>query len=635
MDNCLSQYQRFNNNYFVCENAMSIKQFSLSAFVLFSSLQLLGCGGSTSNEESESVVTPDTPTVPVPDIVTPPEPDIVIPPEPDIITDLVYEQPQDVARFLTQATFGPNLEDINALTNQSVSQWFKQQLSQQPSFLLPVLSEMSQYSVSDEEFTLLQFEATTLGFWRNAILSKDQLRQRMAFALSEILVVSNGGGEVLTDVPSAVAYYQDLLIEHAFGNYRDLLEAVTYSPAMGYYLTYQGSEKGDSVTGRMPDENYARELLQLFTIGVVELNSDGSTRIDAQGNIIETYDNKDVTGLARVFTGLNLNEVAIEESISKAYAMPMVTFSESHSLKEKSFLDLTIVADTTAKSSISQALDHIFSHKNVGPFIGTQLIQRLVMSNPSPEYIARVAGAFDTGEYQLPNGEIIGQKRRGDLTAILAAILFDSEARTIQGNIGGKIREPILRFSHWARAFNVEAVTPEFQDLLWDTTGASSLSQHPYRSSSVFNFFRPGYISPGTLTGEQDLKAPELQIVNASSIAGYTNFMTYYIFSESQHVDLERVEQFFIDEGINIDTSDVTSSFVSQYSTEQALISESEQLIEHLDLLLTFGTLSETTRSHILSTINELPAQTTEEKLYKIQVTVLLFMTSPDYLVQQ
>lgn len=597
---------------------MFINSKLLPVYACLFSFLLSGCGGgSEDNAPEESVVI-------VEDDDEQPQ-----------SNDLIYTNPNDVSRFLTQTTFGPTLAEINALTNQSLSKWFNEQLAIEPSYLQPVLAEFSAIADSERELSAFELEATTIGFWRNAITGKDQLRQRMAFALSELLVVSNAGGETLTDEPSAVAYFQDLLIEHAFGNYRDVLEVVTYSPAMGYYLTYLGSEKGDPETGRMPDENYARELLQLFTIGVVELSNDGTPRLDDSGKMIETYSNKDVTGLARVFTGLSLNETVVEESVAKAYATPMAIFEESHSAKEKTFLNLTIAENTSAALSIEQALDHIFSHANLAPFVSSHLIQRLVSSNPSPEYIARVANAFEQGEFSLPNGDKVGDNQRGNLAATLAALLFDEEARNIQGETGGKVREPILRFSHWARAFNLEAVTPEFQQSLWDTTSSQSLSQHPYRSPSVFNFFRPGYIAPGTLTGAQNLKAPELQIVNASSIVGYSNFMSFYIFSENRIIDTTSVQDFINEEGVTLDASDATKSFLANYQAEMALIDDTDKLIEHLDLLLMFGTLSDTTRSHISSILNNLSVEEEDEKRYKIQLAVMLVMTSPDYLIQQ
>ena len=549
--------------------------------------------------------------------------------------DIIYQDPKQVARFLTQATFGPTSTTIDELTNQSLSTWYQQQLALKPNYLLPVLNEMTALSTSEDAITLLELEATTVGFWRHAITGEDQLRQRIAFALSQILVISNGGGEILTDVPSAVAYYQDLLIKHAFGNYRDLLEDVTYSPAMGQYLTYRGSKKGNPETGRMPDENYARELLQLFTLGVIDLNLDGTPKLDGNQQQIETYSNVDITGLARVFTGLNLDNVLNEQSRSVAFSAPMKIYNRSHSSLEKRFLNSVIAADTGAADSIDQALDIIFSHPNVAPFVSSQLIQRLVTSNPSPAYVSRVSTAFESGVFTLPNGDKVGESRRGDLSATIAAILFDEEARNSQGDNDGKVREPIIRFTHWARAFNVAYATAEFQELLWDTTGPSTLMQHPYRAPSVFNFYRPGYTAPGSLTGEQGLKAPELQIANASSVAGYSNFMTYFVFLDQTQLDINEVNQFFADEEIDIDTSRALQSFVADYHQEVSLVNDSQALLSHLDLLLTHGTLSSATRQHIIGVLAPLAKDTEQEKRYQVQLAILMIMTSPDYLIQQ
>ena len=437
------------------------------------------------NEESEDNATPPSATADTDGEANTQSPPVA--PENELPDD-AFASEQATARFLGQASFGGSPQQINQLTGTSASAWFKQQVSLSPSLLSPVVAA---YRPDDDEdeFSMLYIEATSFGFWQNSITGADQLRQRVAFALSELLVVSNGGGEVLTDVPEAVASYQDLLIQHAFGNYRELLEAVTYSPAMGYYLTYLGSEKGDEATGRMPDENYARELMQLFTIGVVELNLDGSVKLDENGQPIETYNNQDITGLARVFTGLNLNEELVEQSIGQAFSAPMQTFAESHSNKAKRFLDYTIPADTDARTSITLALDHIFAHPNIAPFVSQQLIQRLVSSNPSPAYVSAVANTFNLGRYQLPDGSTVGSGERGDLQATVAAILFHPEARQPSSASSGKIREPILRFTHWARAFNVANISPQYQFLLWDTSASSALAQHPYRSASVFNFF--------------------------------------------------------------------------------------------------------------------------------------------------
>ncbi|MEM1153856.1 MAG: DUF1800 family protein [Pseudomonadota bacterium] len=606
-------------------------------------LTLVGCGGGGGGS-SPSTPLPAPPPVagPAPNPTDPspaptPAPAPTPMPEPDPIMPAFASAPS-TARFLTQATFGPTLSEINTLTGTEASAWFLRQIEEEPNYLLPVVDELMSLD-DDDEGAPLAGEATTFGFWRSAIAGADQLRQRMAFALSELLVVSNGGGELLTDVPEAVAYYQDRLIEHALGNYRDLLEDVTYSPAMGYYLTYMGSEKGDPVTGRMPDENYARELMQLFTIGVVELNADGTPRLDAAGQPIETYDNSDVTGLARVFTGLDVDPQYFfadeDEGLPLGYAFPMAVYPERHSALEKAFLNTVIPENTPASQSITLALDHIFAHPNVAPFIARQLIQRLVSSNPTPAYTARVAAAFEAGSYRLPSGVRVGDGRRGDLAATAAAILFDAEARTLAGVEGGKIREPILRFTHWARAFQVREVTPEYRDSLWDTSSPLDLGQHPYRAPSVFNFFRPGHIAQGSLTGERGLNAPELQIVNASTVPGFANFMFDFIFFEGEDVDVEELQEFFDEDGYPLDANRARESFDPDYSAEAALADSPAALVDRLDLLLTYGTLSQNTRTQIVKLLEQLPAEEPWERVDVARFAVFMMMTSPDYLVQR
>ena len=537
-------------------------------------------------------------------------------------------------RFMTQATFGPKRSEVIALLNSSPSSWFVEQLELPASQLRPVVDEFAAMANPEVDFDPLYIESTTFGFWRNSIAAQDQLRQRMAFALSELLVVSNGGGEVLTDIPEAVAYYQDLLITHALGNYRDLLDAVTYSPAMGYYLTYMGSEKADPETGSMPDENYARELLQLFTIGLTELNTDGSERLDSSGQAIETYSNQDITGLARVFTGLGLHIQDEDEADEEFWSKPMTLESELHSDNEKSFLGYSIPAGTDGKTSIKLALDHIFSHQNVAPFVGKQLIQRLVTSNPSPAYVSRVASAFNSGLYILPDGQQVGEGLRGDLTATLAAILFDDEAVSTGGVNDGKVREPILRFTHWARAFDVSNVTPEYKWELWETRDTSSLSQHPYRSPSVFNFFRPGYTAPGSYSAQQGLVAPELQLVNASSVTGYINFMTEFLLFEPEWIDVDELQGEYDEEGINLDASQAVVSFIPDYSEEIAIADNIDNLLEYLDLKLTYGTLTENTHAAIKAMLQDIPAEDGGRE-DRVRIAILLIMTSPDYLVQR
>ena len=544
-------------------------------------------------------------------------------------TEPVLSDAGEISRFLTQASFGATSAAITAMQGKSASGWLKNEFDKPASLHSPLIEQYQQAG--------LLGHVAGMAFWKNAISADDQLRQRMAFALSQILVVSDFGENLLFDLPMSIGYYQDILTAHAFGNYRELLEAVTYSPAMGFYLTYMGSEKGDSDTGRMPDENYAREILQLFTIGLVKLNMDGTPVLDDQGKAIETYTNRDITGLARVFTGLNLyegvddNGEELEETVR--VAMAMQTFAESHSPLEKTFLGQSIAANTPARESISQALDIIFAHPNVAPFIGRQLIQRFVTSNPGPGYIERVATAFETGQYRFADGSSVGSEIRGDLKATLAAVLMDQDARNSdQDQHFGKVKEPILRFSQWARAFAKDNITPEYMFELWDTSAANSLGQHPYRSPSVFNFYRPGYIKPASATGAAGLTMPEMQILNATTVPGYINFLSFFINAEmvSEEYTAEYAEFVEIDQ-IDLDPGRAAESFAPDYSVEISMAEDADALVAHLDTLLASGRLKESSREHIIRAVNAIDA---DDKRHRVETAVLMVMTSPEFLVQ-
>ncbi|MEM1438166.1 MAG: DUF1800 domain-containing protein [Pseudomonadota bacterium] len=606
-----------------------------AAILLSLTMALLpGCGGGG----SESVTTPPVAGPPP----SPPPPADPGTPPPPALPGTAFEDRLSTARFLTQATFGPTPADIELLTGTSASAWFVGELNKPTSLIIPEFARYAQYeSLPPEAFSEFQGGVTTFAFWLHAVAGDDQLRQRVAFALSQILVVSNGGGEVLSDIPDAVASYQDVLRQHAFGNYRTLLEAVTYAPAMGFYLTYMGNQKADTATGRMPDENYAREILQLFSIGLVELNGDGTRALDPNGQPIETYNNDDITGLARVFTGLNIEprlENGEEESIRLGWRRPMDIDERIHSDEAKTFLGTTIPAGTNARESITLALDTIFAHPNVGPFIGRQLIQRLTRSNPTPAYVGRVAAAFDAGEYDLPDGTRVGTGQRGDLAATIAAVLFDSEVRAptaLTDTQGGKIREPILRFTAWARAFNVGTVTPELTVELWNTQDSAALAQHPYRAPSVFNFFRPGFVAPGTESGAQGLTAPELQIVNASSTPGYANFMTYFATGEPRYTDPEDLRRLVEDDGLLLDPELARQSFVPDYRTELGLAERPAALVDHLADVLTYGTLRTAQRQEIASFLTQLRDAGFADDEDIVHNAVMLVLLSPDFLVQR
>ena len=528
--------------------------------------------------------------------------------------------------LLTQGTFGASEADIMALENRSASAWVAAEFEKTPTYHLPtVLAAIPDprdvNSIRDAE------DEAANSFWEAAVAADDQLRQRMVFALSQILVVSGADSSILSRRPHTQGAYIDILVEHAFGNYRDLLEDVTYSVAMAEYLTYIRNRKEDPATGRVPDENYAREIMQLFTIGLVELNLDGTPRL-RNGEPIETYTNEDVTGLSRVFTGLSHNADRFNSNDSnrspEALYTPLKIFEDRHSTLEKSFLGVTIPPNTPAAQSIDIALDTLVDHPNTPPFISKQLIQRFVTSNPTPAYVERVATAFQNGTFTMANGQSVGAGRRGDLSAVVAAILLDAEARdpALRDNPRfGKIREPLLRFTHWARAFNVNSEDLSDQAMMRDASREHSLGQHPFRAPSVFNFYRPGYVAPGSGTGEAGLTAPELQITNATTIVGYTNFMTDYIFGEAR-----------------TKSGGPNTAYRPDYSAETALAEDPDALVSRLDRILTNGQLSEVVKSRIAAVVAETPVNdaTREGDLEKrVSLAILMTMTSPEYLVQR
>ncbi len=512
---------------------------------------------------------------------------------------------------MNQATFGATQVEIERLRAIGYSEWIMEQFSRpQESLLRNVLL----VEASGAEAGRNELSET---FWTRAIVGDDQLRQRVGFSLSQILVASYSDG-ALADRPVAMANYMDIMSAGAFGNFRQTLENVTYSPAMAIWLTYLQNQKADEEREVVPDENYAREVMQLFTIGTLELAPDGEARLDGLGQPIETYDNDDVTELAKVFTGLSWAErdnfLGEPDSIRSEY-LPLVMFEEEHSPEPKSFLGTTIPANTPGDQSISIALDALFNHPNTAPFISKQLIQRLVTSNPSPAYVGRVATAFRTGRFVLPDGQVAGGAGRGDMRAVVAAILMDAEARDTAGAAAsatyGKLREPVIRFTQWARAFGVQSTRIDGIELVQDTRSSSSLNQQAYRSPSVFNFYRPGFVAPGTQSADAGLVAPEFQITTAASVTGYANFMENFIFNWEGRSD-----------------------FAPDYADEIALAGDPAALVDHLDTLLASGALSASARSRIINAVNAVTqgGGSFSRNELRARVAVLFVMTASDYI---
>jgi len=568
-----------------------------------------------------------------------PQPPQSQPPAPR--TDSVFATRTATMRFLTQATFGPRPTEAEPLIGSNGSDWYRTQIDLPANLHQPNLARYRSFIPNFERFNSFFFSRTpSFSFYTNVLTGEDQLRQRMAFALSQIFVVSDSS-DLLQVFPEGMGYFQDILITNAFGNYRDILEDVTYSPAMGYFLTYAGNQREDPETGRMPDENYAREILQLFSIGLVDLNNDGTSITGGDGNPQASYSNVDISGLARVFTGLDLDFRAGADA--EAWTRPMRMNDEEHESGTKTFLGTTIPANTNGTDSIDIALDTIFNHPNVPAFFGRQLIQRFITSNPAPDYVARVADAFISGAYVLPDGSEIGSGTRGDLSATLAAVLFDDEARsdaTISDSRFGKIREPIIRFTNWVRAFDVGTIEPALTFSLYDTSRSDSLNQNPYRAPSVFNFYRPGFIAPGTRTGGEGLTMPELQITNTSSIAGYINFISFFALDYQQFATAEPLQNFFDEQGVTLDTSDIQNVFRPDYSTLEDIADDPEALAQAVIDRLSYDTFSTETTGQIIETIANFDSGNDGfindfDRTTRVQLAVILVMTSPDYLLQR
>jgi len=462
----------------------------------------------------------------------------------------------------------------------------------------------------------------------------DRVRKRAALALSEYFVIS--ANQMLGWSHFFVAHYWDQLNEHTFGNFRQLLEAVTLNPLMGFFLNTLGNSKEDPATGRVPDENYAREVMQLFTLGLVQLELDGTPKRDGSGNTIPTFTQDDVTNLARVFTGYTLlwpgdprGLFTIPNGEQRAYPEnsrhPMVFEPWNHSTLPKAFLGTTIPGATPGPTALGLALDRLFQHPNVGPFFARQMIQRLVTSNPSPAYVARVAAKFNDNGFGV----------RGDLKAVWKAILLDDEATSATGLTSttfGKVREPMIRTYQWARTFKLTSTRGTWK---WrsDPLPDRNYNQRALFSPSVFNFFRPGYVPPGTAMAATGATAPEFQIINESSVSQWANFIEVYAPTGFYTRAPERQDI------VLVDSSTDGFDLIPDYSAEVALLSDLPALLRRLNLLLCAGQLSDETQQKILDILSltavNLGSMTPQQKTSRVAAVVTLVMCSVEYLVQK
>lgn len=493
------------------------------------------------------------------------------------------------SRFLAQSTMGATSVAIADVQSRGYEGWITAQFATARATSHWDWLVGKGYNVAANINNETGFDTT---MWRQLVLEPDQLRQRVGMALLEMLVVGIGGVN-LNWKQFAMAAYVDVLLDNAFGNFRTILDKVSTNAAMASFLTFLGNRKAGT-NGSVPDENYARELMQLFTLGLYKLNMDGS--VQTSGGIpLETYAPADVTGLARVFTGLNLD--SSDGTTPDRYRRPLIVTANQHESGASTFLGASVPAGTAGMEAVRIALDTIFAHPNVPPFVSKQLILKLVTSNPSPAYVGRVSAVFANN----------GAGVRGDMQAVIRAVLMDSEARAEPiGTTGGKLREPIMRLTGWARAFGALSASEAWA--FGDTSSSTNrLSQSPGRSGSVFNFFRPGYSPPNTAIADAQLIAPEFQITNEPSVVAYVNYMQSVV-------------------------ANTIGDIRADYAPLLAVVTDGPALVAMVNETVAAGQLSAATVTQITNAVNSITAGTTNGNNNRVYTAVLLTMASPEFL---
>ncbi len=514
------------------------------------------------------------------------------------------------SRFLAQASLGASYEEIELVARIGHERWLDRQLSLPPSLHLPLLEELvAQYA--DDEGLIASPIFRRFAWWEQVMEGPDVLRQRVALALSEILVVSDVP-DLLFLLPQSVASYYDVLVEHAFGDYEELLLAVSLHPAMGIYLSHLNNQRGDPAIGRFPDENYAREVMQLFSIGLVELARDGTPLLDAEGGTIPTYGNREITEMAKVFTGLGLQGPGAGfGGFEGSFTEPMGMYEAFHEPGPKELLGgFTIPAGQSGMADVEDAIGMLVDHPNTGPFLARRLIQRLVTSNPSPAYIGRVASVFEDD----------GDGRRGNLGAVVRAILLDGEAlEPADPVLAGRLREPFLRWVSLLRAFRARSESGHY---FIDAGGVGFLlGQQPMSSPSVFNFFQPDFAPNGPVRDAGGV-APEFQVTTASSVAALVNLNTYLSFVDPAPL----IDPALLRAG-SVTPEEMAIQF--DWSEEIALAEDLDALIDRFDLIFTHGTLGAWPRGLIRLQTESLPPE------FRVPAVLSLVLSSPDYAVTE
>jgi uncharacterized protein (DUF1800 family) len=537
----------------------------------------------------------------------------------------------DAFRLLTQATFGATDADVAKVMASGTAAWVDAQLAlPSSSAYLARWDAMQQVALAKNPNGGTGQQPISSQFFQQAISGQDQLRSRVGYALSQVFVVSTQSLE--GDRARSVASFMDMLDNDALGNYRTLLQDVAMHPAMGIYLSSLKNQKENPATGQVPDQNFAREVMQLMSIGLSRLNADGTMQRDANGAPIDTYGADDVVGLSKVFTGFSYGgaDTSVQRFMGglkvqdpNRFSLPMQPYAQFHSTSAKSFLGVTVAAQAKPDPALSLkiALDTLFNHPNVGPFIGRQLIQRLVTSHPSNAYVGRVAAAFANN----------GSGVRGDMRAVVRAILLDPEARNASGDAYGKVREPLLRVTAWMRAFGAKSDNGAALVASTDDPGLM-LGQTAGRAASVFNFYRPGYVAPDSETGARNLTMPELQITSETSVAGYVNTMSVAVskgfgnFGPAGTAPRRDIQP--------------------DYAAELAAASSSATLVDRVTAKLLGDGVTDAFKSQVRGAVDSIAvpalkpgntnqAQVTAALQNRVWAAVLLTLASPEFIVQK
>jgi uncharacterized protein (DUF1800 family) len=534
----------------------------------------------------------------------------------------------DAARFLTQATFGPTKAEIDKLTGgrkADLENWIASQLALPASLHLSAIdADFTTFTAVGENPQYSQ-QNRQAAWWKLALNAPDQLRQRVAFALSEILVVSDVNGTLFNN-PRAMANYYDILVRGASGNFRKILEEVTLSPVMGVYLSSLRNAKATYDTkGALltsPDENYAREIMQLFTIGLNQLQPDGTLKLDPTGLPIPTYDNTTITQMARIFTGLGFTgDTTVANNFRGSatnYVAPMVFYPTFHEDGLKTiFNSIRVPANQGAVADLKQTLDALFNHANTGPFISRQLIQRLVTSNPSPGYVYRVAQVFANN----------GSGERGDIGAVVRAILTDYEARSnsVAATASfGKLKEPLLRATAVLRSYGADANVGRLAIF----NPESNLAQAALRATTVFNFFEPNFVMPGLLA-TSGLYAPEYQVITDTTAISIPNQLWNFIYATRSGT---------LGGAATVNSAETTVGF--NWSNATLLLARTPQaLVDQFNLVLAGGALPKSITDRIVTAITAMPTSTTStpttNDLERVRSAFYLTVSVPQGAIQK